>query len=107
MRALRIQQDLQILVLQKRDLAAHVVEHALHVVQVGAHLRQIVAGSEVDGCAACPAAVCLILPILGAGRACPPLPAPIASNSTRVQKRFAVSSIRALHLHPCFGGLPC
>src|ERR1019366_4303543 len=37
-----VQQDLQVLVSQKGDLAAHVVEQTLHVVQIGSHLRQIV-----------------------------------------------------------------
>ena len=37
-----VQQDLQVLVSQEGDLAAHVVEQALHVVEIGAHLRQIV-----------------------------------------------------------------
>src|ERR1039458_9006269 len=37
-----VQQDLQVLVSQEGDLAAHVVEQTFHVVQIGAHLRQIV-----------------------------------------------------------------
>src|ERR1017187_10632426 len=37
-----VQQDLQVLVPQKGDLAAHVVEQTLHVVEVDSHLRQIV-----------------------------------------------------------------
>jgi len=41
---IRTQQDLQILIAQKFDLAAHIHVQTLHFVEIVAHLRQVIIG---------------------------------------------------------------